>query len=103
MPKPKITRSRIERWKTQPATRDLGRDGPQASQCSMCVHFYKGTVMREKGRAKCAAYPSGIPDYVIDNTMDHRRHVIGADYNIQWAPRDEDAEHPLGPLEDMPR
>ncbi len=46
-------------------------------QCFDCRHFERGFT--------CAAYPTGIPQEILINELDHR-FPLEADHDIQFAP-----------------
>ncbi len=51
--------------------------GP-APMCLSCRHFEQGTPTEVGGRAKCAAFPAGIPDAIFwDGRIDHRQPWAG--------------------------
>ena len=62
----------------------------QASQCSSCRHLSQpdGTP-----RAKCAAFPRGVPVAVLNNELDHRELVYG-DKGIRWEAAAASSVHP---------
>lgn len=59
--------------------------GPR-SQCDTCVHF-RSPFSLPRGRWDegpfCAAFPTGIPDEVFHNGLDHRQPVQG-DHGVRW-------------------
>jgi hypothetical protein len=71
--------------------------GPR-SQCSTCARFVSPWASPNY-RATCAAFPQGIPQAVLDNTLDHREPVDG-DNGIRWLsdgrahPLDDDTTEP---------
>lgn len=46
-----------------------------ASQCVYCKHRAKPSTLGV--RTSCAAFPGGIPDPILDNTVDHRQPIEG--------------------------
>lgn len=48
------------------------------SQCATCVH-------KAGGAAACKAYPSGIPEPILDNAVDHR-HPYADDGGVRYEP-----------------
>lgn len=59
--------------------------GPK-SQCAACVH-YRSPFSEENTKGLkgpfCAAFPTGIPDVVYRNGLDHRQPIDG-DHGIRW-------------------
>jgi hypothetical protein len=55
--------------------------GPR-SQCSTCARFVSPWASADY-RATCEAFPQGIPQAVLDNTLDHRQPIEG-DNGIRW-------------------
>lgn len=57
------------------------------SQCSTCIHSVSPLTLPEPARYErglfCAAFPDGIPQEVLDDTLDHREPIVG-DHGIQW-------------------
>ena len=39
--------------------------------CDACTHLFEGEGWR------CAAFPNGVPESILDGTKDHRRQVAG--------------------------
>lgn len=48
---------------------------PLSLQCLSCKHYEYGNT--------CAAFPLGIPEEIIDGTVDHRQPYPG-DNGIRW-------------------
>jgi hypothetical protein len=48
--------------------------------CEDCLHFQP-----EVGNFKCAAFPDGIPEEVLDGSVDHHEPYNG-DHGIQFEP-----------------
>jgi hypothetical protein len=48
--------------------------------CMSCKHFDSSVHDKDV----CTAYPGGIPDEILDGTLDHRSRVVG-DRGIIWA------------------
>ena len=62
-----------------------GFGGGRLSDCVTCKHWKQG---------KCAAFPDGIPDAILDNTHDHRKPYPG-DHGFRWELKIPGAKHPL--------
>lgn len=54
---------------------------PKEIACTTCRHFVGGSIP-----PKCAAFPRGIPDDILDGEEDHRQPVRG-DNGIQYEAR----------------
>jgi hypothetical protein len=52
--------------------------------CTTCRHFTQGSI-KETGRARCDAFPDGIPLLIIQGLVTHRLPIEG-DRGIQWSP-----------------
>lgn len=56
------------------------------SQCNACANF-RSPFSREDGDYSggpfCAAFPTGIPDEVFGNQLDHRQPITG-DHGVRW-------------------
>lgn len=50
--------------------------------CEECAHFQP-----EVGNFKCAAFPGGIPEQILDGTIDHHKPYTG-DNGIQYKAAD---------------
>lgn len=50
--------------------------------CEKCRHYTT--------RMRCAAFPDGIPNDILDGEFDHRQPHEG-DHGVQWAPRTANA------------
>lgn len=46
--------------------------------CGLCKHF-----ARREYPFRCAAYPDGIPDAIVENRVDHRKPYAG-DHGIRF-------------------
>jgi len=59
------------------------------SQCATCAHF-RSPFSRPDGNFAggpfCAAFPTGIPDRVYENGVDHREPIEG-DHGVRWTSR----------------
>lgn len=61
------------------------------SQCLCCQHFRSPLLRADtegvfSGGPSCTAFPTGIPDVVIENEVDHRRAVDG-DHGVRFQAR----------------
>ncbi|MFN8634624.1 MAG: hypothetical protein U0893_12270 [Chloroflexota bacterium] len=53
--------------------------------CMFCVHYDRAS---QGYGHKCAAFPEGIPEAIIESEADHRRPIEG-DQGIQFTPDSE--------------
>ncbi len=62
----------------------------QTVQCALCIHYFA----RQR---RCKAYPDGIPDEILNGTVDHRLPYAG-DHGIQLELEAGLPDDILGPL-----
>lgn len=60
-------------------------------QCMTCKFYF--------GLSECEAFPKGIPQKILDGTIDHKEPVAG-DNNIQWQPLDNVAKDVMDNLDE---